>query len=140
MCRASELRAAVTEWEGNTGTPIAFVTVTNASSTSCVVRGTAQAQIVDAGGAIVGEAAPGTAAVSTSDPAISLAPGATVKTTIHWGNWCTTLPPAQPVSVSFVLPLGLGRVVATAAGNAPIPDCAMEAESPPVVTSTAWSR
>jgi Protein of unknown function (DUF4232) len=140
MCRAVELRASVTDWEGNTGTPVAHVTLTNASRATCVVRGTAQAQIVDATGGIVGEATAGTASVSTADPAISLAPGTTLTTTVQWGNWCTSLPPAQPVTVSFVLPLGLGRVVAAAAGNAPVPDCAMEAESPPVVTSTAWSR
>ena len=140
MCGASQLRAGITGWEGNTGTPIAHVAATNVSSASCAMRGTAQAQIVDAYGGIVGEQNPGAASVLATDPEISLAPGASVATSVRWGNWCTSLPPAQPVTVAFVLPFGLGRVVAAPSGHAPVPDCASTAESPPVVTSDAWRR
>lgn len=138
MCEGSQLRAVVTSWEGNTGTPLARVTATNVSAASCDMRGMSEAQIVDGRGAVIGDAGAGAAAATTNDPAYAVASGASVETVVRWGNWCTTLPPAQEVTVAFVLPLGLGRFVASTSVAAPIPDCAMTAESPPVVSSDPW--
>ena len=138
MCTAAQLAGTVTGWYGDTGTPLAYVTITNVSSAGCDVRGTSEAQIVDGHGGIVGDAGPGAAGARLSDTVFTLAPGASVQTTVRWGNWCTALPPAQNVTVAFVLPLGLGRFVAGTSRLAPIADCAMSAESAPVVTSEPW--
>jgi len=82
MCRADQLSAQVTHWEGNTGTPLATVRVTNSSGSPCEMRGKPEAQIVDANGAIIGDEGRGAARAAVDDTPIPLAPGASARTTV----------------------------------------------------------
>jgi hypothetical protein len=140
MCRAGQLAVAITYWEGNTGSPIAHVTATNISPASCDMRGLPDAQMIDGNGAIIADPGAGSASATPADPALTLQPGESAQTTVTWSNYCQMVQPVQNVTVAFVLPLGLGRVVATTTARAQVPDCQGTAETPLRVTVQPWER
>jgi hypothetical protein len=130
MCRGTQLHAAITFWEGNTGSPVAHVAATNVSPAICDMRGVADAQIVDGNGLIIADPGAGSASATPVDPVLTLLPGESARTTVTWSNYCVMSMPVQNVTVAFVLPLGLGRVVATTTVRAQVPDCQGTASSP----------
>jgi hypothetical protein len=100
------------------------------------MRGTSEAQILNSGGSVIADAGSGQAHVSSSDPVYTLAPNGTINTITQWGNWCKSAP-SQNIKVAMVEPFGLGRIVASANGAAPVPTC-YASGSATVVSSEAW--
>jgi hypothetical protein len=106
-CDPATLAARITQWEGATGHRIASVELTNAGSAECTVAELLQPQLVDGNGAVlIDSPAPAPSA------AVSVTSGGVLKTLVQDGNYCGPAPVA-PVSVAFVFPGGLGRIVAT---------------------------
>jgi hypothetical protein len=138
LCTSAQLKLSIAYWIGDpgAGTVYAHVTAENVSSGSCNMRGTSQAQILNAGGTVIATAPSSAAKVSGGDPVYALAPNGTINTIISWGNWCHAAP-TQKVKVAMVEPFGLGRIVASASGNAPIPTC-YASGSASLVSSEAW--
>ena len=138
LCTGAQLHLAIAYWIGDpgAGTVYAHVTATNVSSASCNMRGTSEAQILNGGGTVIADAGSGAAKVKSSDPVYTLAPNGTINTIIAWGNWCKAAP-SQKIKVAMVEPFGLGRIVAPANGNAPVPTCYASGSST-VVSSEAW--
>jgi hypothetical protein len=136
LCRGSQLKLEITLWEGDTGTSYAHVTATNKSASSCNMRGTSEAQIVDGHGKTIADQGSGTASVRSTDPVYPLNPGDGINTIVQWDNWCKAAP-AQKITVAMVLPFGLGRIVAPANGNGPLPTC-YSSGSATTVSSEAW--
>jgi hypothetical protein len=105
-------------WEGAAGHRIAHVELTNAGSSSCTVPSMEKPQLVDGNGSVlINGVAP------ASSKALTLAPGAVLKTLVQDANYCGPAPVA-PVSVAFVLSDG-GRFVATpfSRTDATVPPC-----------------
>lgn len=100
------------------------------------MRGTSESQIVDGNKKTVADEGSGAASVRSTDPVYALAPGNGINTILDWGNWCKSAP-AQKVTVAMVLPFGLGRIVAPAHGNAPLPSC-YSSGSGTTLSSEAW--
>ena len=136
LCRGSQLKLAITVWEGGSGDSYAHVTATNKSSSSCNMRGTSEAQIVDGHGNVIGDTGHSAAKVSSSDPIYTLSPGGSINTIVDWGNWCKSSP-AQKIVVAMVQPFGLGRFVSKSLGDAPIPAC-YSSSMKTQVSSEAW--
>lgn len=138
LCTGAQLSLSITLWVGDpgAGTVYAHVTATNVSSASCSMRGTSEAQILNSGGSVIADAGSGQAHVSSSDPVYTLAPNGTINTITQWGNWCKSAP-SQNIKVAMVEPFGLGRIVASANGAAPVPTC-YASGSATVVSSEAW--
>jgi hypothetical protein len=106
-CDPATLAARITQWEGATGHRIASVELTNTGSTECTVAALLQPQLVDGNGAVLIDSP---APAASAD--LSVTPGGVLKTLVQDGNYCGPAPVA-PVSVAFVFPGGLGRIVAT---------------------------
>ena len=105
-CDPASLAARVTGWTGAAGHRIASVELLNAGSVSCVTFALARPQLVDGRDSILIDGAPpGASAV------LEIAPGGRLTTEVQDSNYCGA-DPVSPVTVAFVLPEGLGRVVA----------------------------
>ncbi len=143
-CAAKQLRAKVTLWQGAMGSQIASVTVTNLSSVACKVRGTPETQLVDANKVIlIDSKTAGTSGephVSPGDPTFLLAHHASVKTLVRTGNYCGSATPALPTTVAFVLPHGLGRLVAAAGPGGGVPGCLAAPGSAGSIAMNGWTR
>ena len=140
LCTGPEQVAAITIWHVVAGgTEIDFLTGSHTSTsggTLCYLRGTSEAQVVS-GGSIIADSGAGTASVLDSDPYVPVAPGDKVYSSVIWSNWCSRSP-RQPITIAFVLPGGLGRVVANTGSGMPAPPC-VSSGSPSTVTATsAW--
>jgi hypothetical protein len=136
LCKGSQLKLAITLWEGGSGDSYGHVTATNKSSSSCNMRGTSEAQIVDGHGNVIADAGHSAAKVSSSDPIYTLSPGGSINTIVDWGNWCKSSP-AQKIVVAMVEPFGLGRFVSKSLGDAPIAAC-YSSSMKTQVSSEAW--
>jgi hypothetical protein len=138
LCTGAQLKLEIAYWIGDPGadTVYAHVTAKNVSSASCNMRGTSQAQILNGGGSVIADAGSGAAKVKSSDPVYTLAPNGTINTIIQWYNWCHAAP-SQKIKVAMVEPFGLGRIVAPANGNAPVPTCAVSSHAT-TTSSEAW--
>ena len=104
-CTAAQLVAKVQQWEGAAGHRIATVELTN-SGAACALASLDQPQLVDGVDTILIDgatpAAPGT---------VMFAAGGKLHTLVQDGNYCGPAP-IVPVTVAFVLPGGVGRIVA----------------------------
>jgi hypothetical protein len=119
-CDPARLVARITLWEGAAGHRIAHVELTNTASAACQVADLATPQLVDGTGAVLIDGTP-----PASSSTLSMTPGAVFKTLVQDGNYCGPAP-APPVSVAFVFPGGLGRIVATplsATDTSGLPPC-----------------
>jgi hypothetical protein len=136
LCTGAQLSLSISSWVGDPGAdPVyAHVTATNVSSASCNIRGSSEAQILNAVGSVIADAGSGAATVKSTDPVNALAPNGTVNTIVQWGNWCKAAP-TQNLKVAMVEPFGLGRIVAPANGQAKVPACSGGAT---MVSSEAW--
>lgn len=143
LCQASELVAAVALWSspaaGTQGDFFAGSRTSTAGGRLCYFHGTAEAQLV-AGGVVIADSGLTSAHAIASDPYLALPPGGRMYASVVWSNWCPK-GPSQPVAIAFVLPGGLGRVVAATGGGpgsaAPVPPC-VNAANPTALTSITW--
>jgi Protein of unknown function (DUF4232) len=117
-CDPANLAARITLWEGAAGHRIAHVELTNAGSVRCTVRSMEKPQLVDGNGSVLIDGA-----APASSKALTMAPGAVLKTLVQDSNYCGPAPVA-PVSVAFVLTDGR-RFVATpfSPRDATVPPC-----------------
>lgn len=140
LCIGSQEVAAITIWHVVAdGTEIDFFTGSHSSTsggTLCYLRGTSEAQVVS-GGSIIADSGAGTASVLDSDPYVPEAPGDKVYSSVIWSNWCSSSP-RQPITIAFVLPGGLGRVVANTGSGMPPPPCVSSGSPSTVTTTSAW--
>jgi hypothetical protein len=109
-CGAGDLTASA-GWQGATGQMAGEISVTNSSSTGCVIAGPPRQLRLLAGGTILDTAYasnvgtdPG-APVTTSVPPVYLKPGAQAAAFIVWDNWCGANGPAV-TAVLLTLPGG----------------------------------
>jgi len=139
LCTGPEEVAAITIWHVVAGgTEIDFFTGSHTSTsggTLCYLRGTAEGQIVS-GGSIIADSGAASARIVSSDLYVTQVPGDKVYSSILWSNWCTS-PPVGPISMSFVLPSGLGRVVVAGSGI-PVPPCTSKSSPSTVTATSAW--
>jgi hypothetical protein len=106
-CTSADLAARVVQWGGAMGNRIADVQLTNKGQATCALSTTNRPQLVDGAGNVLID---GTAPASSAT--IPLAAGSVAKTQVNTSNYCGPAPVA-PVSLAFVLPGSLGRLVAT---------------------------
>jgi hypothetical protein len=106
-CNPSQLTAKVLKWEGVSGHRAATVRLTNAGTSACTVADVDRPQLVGGNGAILIN---GTAPAATTS--LTVAAGAALTTSVLTGNYCGSTP-VPPVTVAFVLPASIGRVVAS---------------------------
>jgi hypothetical protein len=119
-CSPDALTAQVTGWTGAAGSRIGSVELRNAGTDPCVIFGFARPQLVDGAGTILIDGQPPGASM-----VLLLAPGGLVRADVRASNYCGP-DPLPPVTVAFVLPDGLGRIVAAAdspAGIGGLPPC-----------------
>jgi hypothetical protein len=135
-CDPATLAARITEWQGATGHRIAAVELTNTGSAQCTVAALLQPQLVDGHGAVlIDSPAP------ASSAAVGVSPGGVLKTMVQDGNYCGPAPVA-PVSVAFVFPGGLGRIVATPLSptdTTGVPPCLGAPGSPGDIEMQPWA-
>lgn len=135
-CAATSLVARVIRWEGAAGSRIASVDLANAGSVPCLVFPLDLPQLLDGNATLLIE---GTQP-STSQPVL-VQPGAVLRTEVRASNYCGP-DPAAPVTVAFVIPDGLGRVVAvpmSATDTGGIPPCNGAAGSPGSIDMQPWA-
>jgi hypothetical protein len=126
LCRALQLAARVTGWSGAAGSQIATVRVTNTSPGTCTIQGTPEVELVAANGAILIDsqtAGPsGLPHVAPGAPAYHLAHNGYLTTEVLASNYCGAAP-ALPTTVAFVMPSGMGRLVAAPGPGGSTPPC-----------------
>jgi hypothetical protein len=99
-CQPADVAAQASEWGAAAGSRGMMVTVTNTSSTDCLVSGSPGARLANASGTLAQvTGAPG------NSPALRVAPGASVTTVVLWSNWCDPIP-AGPIAVTVIIPSG----------------------------------
>ncbi|HVA86559.1 MAG TPA: DUF4232 domain-containing protein [Candidatus Saccharimonadales bacterium] len=135
-CVASQLSARIVDWQGAAGSRIADVLLVNTSFASCVVRNYPHVSLVSSHGVglISGGAASTTAATHT------LFPLGFLKTEVQDSNYCGPSF-SKPVTLTFVLPGALGRVVAiprSSADTSGVPPCLGSPGSAGHISMHAW--
>lgn len=135
-CIGSQLSARIVDWQGAAGSWIADVELVNTSFAACTIRNYSRVRLVSAHGAILidGHAASTTAATHV------LARLGFLKTEVSDSNYCGSSY-AKPVTLAFVLPGTLGRVVAipvSPTDTAGVPPCLGAAGSAGHISMHAW--
>lgn len=105
-CDPAVLAARITRWEAGAGHRFASVELTNAGDVSCTIHALSQPQLVDRSGSVLIDGAP-----PAPSAALTIAPGGILKTTVQVANYCGPAA-VPPVTVAFIFPGGLGRIVA----------------------------
>jgi len=135
-CIGSQLSARIVDWQGAAGSRIADVVLVNTSFSTCTIRNYPRVRLVSAHGAILinGTAASITAAAHTL-PRLGF-----LKTEVSDNNYCGPSY-AKPVTLAFVLPDSLGRVVAmplSPTDSSGVPPCLGAAGSAGHISMHAW--
>jgi hypothetical protein len=135
-CIASQLSARIIDWQGAAGSRIADIELVNTSFATCTIRNYPRVRLVSAHGAILinGTAASTTAAVHVL-PRLGF-----LKTEVSDNNYCGPSY-AKPVTLAFVLPGTLGRVVAiplSATDASGVPPCLGAPGSHGHISMHAW--
>ena len=141
-CLARSLAAKVTSWVGAMGHQIASVTLTNTSSSPCIVQGTPAVELLGHDRAVLidsrTEGASGLPHVTSGDPRIRLRTGASLHTQVDTDNYCGAAP-ALPTTVAFILPSGHARLVAAPGPGGDVPPC-LGKRSPGTIAMNGWVR
>ena len=133
-CKAANLTARITSWEGAAGNRIAEVVLTNKGSELCIIGATAKPQLVDSKGSIL---------INGSNPTTSserkFQPNTTFKTLVDVANYCGP-DPIGFVTVAFVDD-GAGRIVASplTPTDATIPPCNSAPGTPGDIQMHPWA-
>lgn len=135
-CVAGNLSARIASWQGAAGSRIADVRIVNTSFAPCYLRNFPRVRLVGANGAVmINGAAASTTAATHVLPALGF-----LRTEASASNYCGPAF-AKPVTLAFVLPGTLGRVVAipvspTDAGG--VPPCLGAPGSTGHISMHAW--
>jgi hypothetical protein len=135
-CIGSQLSARIVDWQGAAGSRIADVELVNTSFSACTIRNYPRVRLVSAHGTILinGHAASTTAASHV------LGRLGFLKTEVSDNNYCGPSY-AKPVTLVFVLPGTLGRVVAipvSPTDTTGVPPCLGAAGSAGHISMHAW--
>ena len=135
-CLGSQLSARIVDWQGAAGSRIADVELVNTSFSACTIRNYPRVRLVGAHGTILinGHAA------STTATSHVLARLGFLKTEVSDSNYCGPSY-AKPVTLVFVLPGTLGRVVAipvSPTDTTGVPPCLGAAGSAGHISMHAW--
>ena len=135
-CVAGHLGARIASWQGAAGSRIADVRIVNTSFAPCVLRNYPRVRLVSAHGAVMID---GAAASTTAGTHVMAALGF-LRTEVSVSNYCGPAF-ARPVTLAFILPGTLGRVVAiplssTDAGG--VPPCLGAPGSAGHISMHAW--
>jgi hypothetical protein len=135
-CLGSQLSARIVDWQGAAGSRIADIVLVNTSFAACTIRNYPRVKLVSAHGAILinGHAASTTAAIHV------LGRLGFLKTQVAVSNYCGPSY-AKPVTLVFVLPGTLGRVVAipvSPTDTTGVPPCLGAAGSVGHISMHAW--
>jgi len=135
-CVGGHLSARIASWQGAAGSRIADVRIVNTSFTPCVLRNYPRVRLVSASGAVMINGA----AASTTAATHLLAPLGFLRTEVADSNYCG---PAfvKPVTLVFILPGTLGRVVAmpvSATDTGGVPPCNGAPGSAGHISMHAW--
>ena len=135
-CQTTDLAVRVVSWEGAAGSRIGSVELVNSGAGRCTVFALAQPQLLDGAGLTL---------IDGAHPPVSevlvIAPGRTLSTLVQASNYCGP-EPVPPVTVAFVLPGGLGRVVAAPPSSADtygLPPCIGGAGTPGNIEMQPWA-
>ena len=96
-CRAEDVDAEITQWEGAAGSRIANIELTNVGQRSCTLPSQARLQLVDGAGMVLIDGAEPTHATF-----LMVAPGAVLTTLVEASNYCGRAPTPR-VTVNFLL-------------------------------------
>lgn len=125
-CDPTQLSARVIEWQGGAGHRMASVEMTNPGPSACVVGALAQPQLVDGSATVLIDGVP-----ASMSPLVTVPAGGTLRTTVDAANYCGP-DPAAPVTVAFLFPGGLGRLVSAPASptdTSGVPPCSGPSEA-----------
>lgn len=117
-CRAADLHARITAWEGAAGQRIGGLEMSYSGTGPCTLPAVARPQLMDGSGSVL---------IDGTDPSsaamLTLAPGDVLTTLVQAGNYCGPKP-VPPVTVAFLFSGG-ERIVATPVSptDATIPPC-----------------
>lgn len=133
-CRADQLVARITSWEGAAGHRIADVELANTSQAPCVVPVWTRPQLVDGNGTVLIEGAD-----QVSPSTLTFVPGTRLATLVQDGDYCGPAPVA-PVTVAFLV--GDVRVVATPVTptDTTVPPCLSSPGSAGTIEMQGWSK
>ncbi len=134
-CDPTALSARVTGWTGAAGHRIASLELLNTGAVPCQLFALARPQLVDAGGAVLIDGEP-----PGASPVLELGPGDRLTTEVQDSNYCGP-EAAQPVTLAFVFPEGLGRLVAApdpADALGGLPPCLGAAGSAGTIEMQPW--
>jgi hypothetical protein len=135
-CTGTHLSARIASWQGAAGSRIADVRLVNTSFAPCRIRNFPRVRLVSAHGVVmINGAAASTTAATHVLPALGF-----LRTEVSDSNYCGPAFP-RPVTLVFVLPGTLGRVVAipvsaTDAGG--VPPCNGAPGSAGDISMHAW--
>ncbi len=121
LCQASQLSARVVGWQGAAGSRIADVELVNTSFIHCSLRDLPQVQLVSSHGLVLISGV----RASTTGHTHGLVPLAYLKTEVSASSYCGPAFSA-PVTLAFILPRTLGRIIAIPASppdTAGVPPC-----------------
>ena len=135
-CVAGNLSARIASWQGAAGSRIADVRIVNTSFAPCLLRSYQRVRLVSAHGTVMINGA----AASTTGVIHLMAPLGFLRTEVSDSNYCG---PAfvKPVTLVFVLPGALGRVVAmpvSATDTGGVPPCLGAPGSAGHISMHAW--
>lgn len=135
-CDPAVLAARITRWEAGAGHRFASVELTNAGDVSCTIHALSQPQLVDRSGSVLIDGAP-----PAPSAALTIAPGGILKTTVQVANYCGPAA-VPPVTVAFIFPGGLGRIVAAPTSptdTTGVPPCLGEPGSAGEIEMQPWA-
>lgn len=143
-CMGADLRAAITDWSGNSSARIATVKVSSRSGVTCTLRGRPGVRLVDGKGRILLDSAKiksvGGPKVKSGDPIVVVGPVDALSLDVEWTNWCTSQP-KRPLTVHLVLTDRGGLLKATKAresGFDDAPKCTAKKGGSIVRVTHAW--
>ena len=143
-CKADDLTAAISTWEGSAGNRSASVAIAAKPGVTCSVRGTPGVRLLDGKAKIVLDSAKikgsGGPVVTPSDPVVVLTPTGQLQLDVRWSNWCKTQP-ARPLTVAFVLTDSGGLLKAKKAprsGDDDAPPCTDPSATSMLKVMHAW--
>jgi len=117
-CPAMELSGRILAWDGAAGSRIAELELRNKSAVACTVSTPTSLRLIAGDGTVLIDSAKtgGDVSAVPDQPALTVAPGASIRTDVRVSNYCG--PAAKrPIGVSLSLPGAGGRVRAMPAAG-----------------------
>jgi hypothetical protein len=142
-CRVKDLSARILAWDGAAGSRIAELELRNAGTAACNVATPTALRLVAGDGSVLIDSTTIADDPSTipEQPALTVAPGASVRTDVRVANYCGPTPKG-PIRVSLSLPGSGGTVVAMDRPGVSSADAVPPCNGPigPEIEMSGWRR